>query len=66
LALTLIGVPWLLSFAQPTIWEISRPWYLAWAGLIYTVAAVATLIWIAVTGGRARAATPGERAEPAG
>lgn len=66
LALTLIGVPWLLSFAQPTIWEISRPWYLAWAGLIYTVAAVATLIWIAVTGGSARAATPGERAEPAG
>lgn len=66
LALTLIGVPWLLSFAQPTIWEISRPWYLAWAGLIYTVAAVATLIWIAVTGGSARAATPGERAAPAG
>ena len=25
LALTLVGVPWLLSFAQPTIWEISRP-----------------------------------------
>ncbi|MEI7718120.1 MAG: mannosyltransferase, partial [Mycobacterium sp.] len=35
LALTIIGVPWLLSFAQPTIWEISRPWYLAWAGLVY-------------------------------
>ena len=33
LALTIIGVPWLLSFAQPTIWQISRPWYLAWAGL---------------------------------
>ena len=32
LALTLVGVPWLLSFAQPTIWVISRPWYLAWAG----------------------------------
>jgi alpha-1,2-mannosyltransferase len=53
LALTIIGVPWLLSFAQPTIWQIGRPWYLAWAGLIYTVAAVATLIWIASTGGRA-------------
>ncbi|BBY38656.1 polyprenol-phosphate-mannose-dependent alpha-(1-2)-phosphatidylinositol pentamannoside mannosyltransferase [Mycobacterium mantenii] len=50
LVLTLIGVPWLLSFAQPTIWQISRPWYLAWAGLIYIVAAVATLIWIAATG----------------
>ena len=33
LALTVVGVPWLLSFAQPTIWEIGRPWYLAWAGL---------------------------------
>lgn len=50
LALTVIGVPWLLSFAQPTIWQVSRPWYLAWAGLIYIVAAVATLIWIAASG----------------
>jgi alpha-1,2-mannosyltransferase len=47
LALTLIGVPWLLSFAQPTIWQISRPWYLAWAGLIYIVATLVTLAWIA-------------------
>ena len=54
LALTLIGVPWLLSFAQPTIWEISRPWYLAWAGLIYIVATVATLGWIATVGRRSR------------
>jgi alpha-1,2-mannosyltransferase len=54
LALTIIGVPWLLSFAQPTIWQISRPWYLAWAGLVYIVAAVATLIWIAATGDRTR------------
>ena len=50
LALTIVGVPWLLSFAQPTIWQIGRPWYLAWAGLIYIVAAMATLIWIAATG----------------
>lgn len=47
LALTLIGVPWLLSFAQPSIWEISRPWYLAWAGLVYILATLATLVWIA-------------------
>lgn len=59
LALTLIGVPWLLSFAQPTIWQIGRPWYLAWAGLIYIVAAVATLLWIAAT----RPAGRGDRAE---
>jgi alpha-1,2-mannosyltransferase len=55
LALTIIGVPWLLSFAQPTIWQLGRPWYLAWAGLVYVVAAVATLIWIAATGNRADA-----------
>lgn len=47
LVLTAVGVPWLLSFAQPTIWEISRPWYLAWAGLVYLVATLATLAWIA-------------------
>lgn len=50
LLLTLVGVPWLLSFAQPTIWQISRPWYLAWTGLIYIVATLATLIWIAANG----------------
>ncbi|MGB3486184.1 MAG: mannosyltransferase [Mycobacterium sp.] len=48
LVLTAVGVPWLLSFAQPTIWEISRPWYLAWAALIYVVATVLTLAWIAM------------------
>ena len=52
LALTLVGVPWLLSFAQPSIWVVSRPWYLAWAGLIYIVATLATLAWIASTGFR--------------
>ena len=49
LALTLVGVPWLLSFAQPTIWQISRPWYLAWAGLVYIVATLVTLAWIAAS-----------------
>jgi alpha-1,2-mannosyltransferase len=50
LALTLVGVPWLLSFAQPTIWETGRPWYLAWAGLVYIVATLVTLGWIAASG----------------
>lgn len=49
LALTVIGVPWVLSFAQPDIWQISRPWYLAWAGLVYLVAALVTLAWIGAT-----------------
>lgn len=56
LGLTLVGVPWLLSFGQPTIWAIGRPWYLAWAGLVYSVATVATLSWIACT--RRTAAQP--------
>ena len=47
LGLTLVGVPWLLSFAQPTIWQIGRPWYLAWTGLVYIVATMLTLAWVA-------------------
>jgi alpha-1,2-mannosyltransferase len=58
LALTVVGVPWLLSFAQPTIWVIPRPWYLAWAGLIYIVATLATLVWIAATGFRRSRLSP--------
>ena len=49
LLMTAVGVPWLLSFAQPDIWQISRPWYLAWAGLVYIAAALATLAWMAVS-----------------
>ena len=65
LVLILIGVPWLLSFAQPTIWQISRPWYLAWAGLIYVVATLATLGWIATTGrGSSRSPAPCPRPSP--
>ncbi|RAV00659.1 mannosyltransferase [Mycolicibacter senuensis] len=49
LAAILIGVPWLLSFAQPSIWQDGRPWYLAWAGLVYIVGVLATLAWMATT-----------------
>jgi alpha-1,2-mannosyltransferase len=52
LVLTIIGVPWLLSFAQPTIWQNGRAWYLAWGGLVYIVATLATLAWIAASGRR--------------
>ncbi|HSS24549.1 MAG TPA: mannosyltransferase [Mycobacterium sp.] len=52
LVLIIIGVPWLLSFFQPSMWRPDRPWYLAWAGLVYIVATVATLIWIAASGRR--------------
>ncbi|MDG4666161.1 mannosyltransferase [Mycobacterium sp. 236(2023)] len=63
LLLVLVGVPWLLSFAQPTIWVIPRPWYLAWAGLIYIVATLATLAWIAIRGSR-RYREPSPRPSP--
>jgi alpha-1,2-mannosyltransferase len=53
LVLTIIGVPWLLSFAQPTIWQNGRPWYQAWGGLVYIMATLATLAWIAASGRRA-------------
>jgi alpha-1,2-mannosyltransferase len=65
LVLTLIGVPWLLSFAQPTIWEIGRPWYLAWSGLVYIVATLGTLAWIAVTGRRESGLYPRPTRHPA-
>jgi alpha-1,2-mannosyltransferase len=47
------SIPSLLSLAQPNISEISRPWYLAWAGLVYLVASLTTLVWIVATGRRA-------------
>jgi alpha-1,2-mannosyltransferase len=58
LVLLVIGVPWLLSFAQPSIWQNGRPWYQAWGGLVYIVATLATLGWIAASAGRS--------SEPAG
>lgn len=66
LVLTVIGVPWLLSFAQPTIWEMGRPWYLAWAGLVYVLATLATLCWIAMTmtGSARRELAPARPAKP--
>ena len=64
LALTLIGVPWLLSFAQPTIWQIGRPWYLAWSGLVYIVATLVTLGWITASGRRVARLSPAQVPHP--
>lgn len=49
LVLLIVGVPWLLSFAQPSIWQNGRPWYQAWGGLIYIVTTLATLAWVAAS-----------------
>lgn len=64
LLLSVAGVPWLLSFAQPTIWQIGRPWYLAWAGLVYIVATLATLVWMTVSGRREPRRSPGPAPHP--
>ncbi|CAM3342892.1 mannosyltransferase [Mycobacterium frederiksbergense] len=52
LVLIILAVPDLLALAEPSIWEFSRPWYLAWAGLVYVAGVVATFVWIIVTGRR--------------
>jgi len=58
LVTTLIGVPWVLSFFQPTIWEISRPALLAWLGAVDAAGVLALLVWVIVMGRRARAVAP--------
>ncbi|MEU0496836.1 mannosyltransferase [Mycobacterium sp. NPDC006124] len=52
LVLMVISVPSLLSLAQPNIMDFSRPWHLAWAGLVYIIATLSTLGWIVATGRR--------------
>lgn len=55
LVVTVVGVPWILSFAQPSIWDISRPLPLALAGAVYAVGTLALFVWIAVMGRRVSA-----------
>ena len=52
--ITLVSFPSGLALAEPSVWQFGRPWYLAWAGLVYVVAAVATLAWMVATGRRVR------------
>ena len=52
LVLMVISVPSLLALAQPDIWQFSRPWYLAWGGLVYIAATSVTLGWIVATARR--------------
>ena len=42
----LCSVSYELARLQPSFTEISRPWYLAWAGLVYPVLSLATYGWI--------------------
>jgi alpha-1,2-mannosyltransferase len=49
LAITLSGLPWLLSLATHP-WLVSRPWYLSWGGVAYVGLAALTLAWLAWLG----------------
>lgn len=53
-AVTLVGMPTLLAQLEPSVWQVSRPWYLAWAGMVYGVVAIGTLGWIIFAGLRER------------
>ncbi|MET9485751.1 mannosyltransferase [Nocardia sp. NPDC006630] len=46
LVVTLIGVPWVLMFFQPTIWTISRPGILSWLGTVYTAGVLVFYLWV--------------------
>ncbi|WP_083864023.1 mannosyltransferase [Nocardia exalbida] len=42
----LVGVPWVLSFFQDSIWTISRPGVLAWLGAVDVLGVVVFYLWI--------------------
>lgn len=46
LAAILVGVPWVLSFFQDSIWLISRPGVLAWLGAVNVIGALAFYLWL--------------------
>ncbi|KAA0022617.1 mannosyltransferase [Antrihabitans cavernicola] len=47
---TLVGVPWILSFFQDSIWLISRPGLLAWLGTVYVVGVLGFYLWVIYVG----------------
>ncbi|WP_338767019.1 mannosyltransferase [Nocardia vulneris] len=50
LVTTLIGVPWVLSFFQDSIWTIPRPAVLAWLGTVNVFGALVLFVWVIWTG----------------
>jgi len=49
LVVTFAAIPNALAQLQTNRWEISRPWYEAWAGLVYPLLTLATLGWMVAT-----------------
>lgn len=47
-ALTVVGAVWLLSYAQPSIWDVGRPAVFAWLGVVNVAAAIAVYVWLIV------------------
>jgi alpha-1,2-mannosyltransferase len=50
LAVAVLAIPNALASLQANRWEVSRPWYEAWAGLVYPMLTLATFCWIIFTG----------------
>lgn len=50
LVTTLVGVPWVLSFFEDSIWLSSRPAIFAWAGMVNLIGACALYVWVAYAG----------------
>ncbi|MGW5076219.1 mannosyltransferase [Rhodococcus sp. NPDC004095] len=58
---TLVGVPWVLSFFQDSIWLISRPGLLAWLGAVDVVGTFAFYLWVTYAGRLSRRSEPADR-----
>ncbi|MFC9893861.1 mannosyltransferase [Nocardia sp. NPDC127579] len=62
----LVGVPWVLSFAQPSIWDVSRPGWLAWLGAVDLFGVLVLFVWVIWVSRSRRIAPPADRSpEPA-
>ncbi|MCK0089847.1 mannosyltransferase [Rhodococcus sp. F64268] len=47
-AVTLVGVPWVLSTFQASMWDIDRPAPLAWLGAVNVVGVLVVYLWMIV------------------
>ncbi|MFI7002866.1 mannosyltransferase [Nocardia sp. NPDC050175] len=61
---TLIGIPWVLSFAQDSIWTIPRPAVLAWLGTVDVIGSLVFFVWV-IKFGRRRKSDPTQTARVA-
>ncbi|GGC69100.1 polyprenol-phosphate-mannose-dependent alpha-(1-2)-phosphatidylinositol pentamannoside mannosyltransferase [Hoyosella rhizosphaerae] len=57
-AAVMVGVPWLLSFQQDTIWTVVDPPILVWFALVYVVGALTIFGWMVWCGRRGSLTLP--------